>query len=95
MLLMDVPDNLSSITTPRGYATFTFSKLSLVLQAAAETRSRSGDASQFPAPGGVGIGNVSVVIAPYDMRAGRTAELEKSPLDWYPALCDEIAAALK
>ena len=43
----------------------------------------------------VGIGNVSVVIAPYDMRAGRTAELEKSPLDWYPALCDEIAAALK
>ena len=43
----------------------------------------------------VGIKNVSVVIAPYDMRKGRKPELERSPLNWYPALCNEIHAALK
>ena len=43
----------------------------------------------------VGIKNVSVVIAPYDMRKGRKPELERSPLKWYPALCNEIHAALK
>ena len=42
----------------------------------------------------VGVGNVSVVIAPYDMRGGRRPELERSPLPWYRDLCDEIAAAL-
>lgn len=41
-----------------------------------------------------GRGNVRIIIAPYDMRSGRIAELEKSPLPWYGALCDEIAAAL-
>ena len=41
-----------------------------------------------------GLPNVSVVIAPYDMRAGRKPELETSSLPWYPALCDRIAAAL-
>lgn len=39
--------------------------------------------------------NVSVVIAPYDMRKGRSPELEQSQLPWYIALCDEIAAALR
>lgn len=43
----------------------------------------------------VGIKNVSVIIAPYDMRKGRKPELEKSPLLWYPVLCGEIAGALK
>ena len=43
----------------------------------------------------VGIKNVSVIIAPYDMRSGRKPELEKSPLQWYNALCDEIELALK
>ena len=43
----------------------------------------------------VGIKNISVVIAPYDMRKGRKPELERSPLKWYPALCNEIHAALK
>ena len=43
----------------------------------------------------VGIKNVSVVIAPYDMRKGRKPELELSPLKWYPDLCREIHAALK
>ena len=42
----------------------------------------------------VGIKNVSVVIAPYDMRSGRKLELEKSSIAWYPDLCREIAAAL-
>lgn len=42
----------------------------------------------------VGMKNVSVVIAPYDMRKGRKPELEKSSLAWYPELCKEIAAAL-
>jgi len=41
-----------------------------------------------------GLPNVAVVIAPYDMRAGRKPELETSSLPWYPALCDRIAAAL-
>ena len=41
-----------------------------------------------------GIKNVSVVIAPYDMRKGRKPELERSPLKWYPNLCDEINTAL-
>jgi murein L,D-transpeptidase YafK len=39
--------------------------------------------------------NTSVIIAPYDMRKGRIAELEQSPLPWYGTLCDEIAAALR
>ena len=43
----------------------------------------------------VGIKNVSVIIAPYDMRSGRKPELEKSPLQWYDALCGEIESALK
>ena len=43
----------------------------------------------------VGIKNISVVIAPYDMRKGRKPELERSPLKWYHALCNEIHAALK
>ena len=42
----------------------------------------------------VGIKNVSVVIAPYDMRKGRKPELERSPLKWYPNLCEEIHTAL-
>ena len=42
----------------------------------------------------VGIKNVSVVIAPYDMRKGRKPELERSPLKWYPNLCNEIHTAL-
>ena len=42
----------------------------------------------------VGIKNVSVVIAPYDMRQGRKPELERSPLKWYQNLCDEIQTAL-
>jgi len=42
----------------------------------------------------VGIKNVSVVIAPYDMRKGRKPELELSPLKWYQNLCDEIQTAL-
>ena len=32
----------------------------------------------------------TVIIAPYDMRKGRIAELEQSPLPWYGALCDEL-----
>ena len=43
----------------------------------------------------VGIKNVSVIIAPYDMRIGRKSEQEKSPLQWYDALCGEIELALK
>jgi len=43
----------------------------------------------------VGIRNVSVIIAPYDMRRGRRSELEKSSLAWYGALCGEIESALK
>ena len=43
----------------------------------------------------VGIRNVSVIIAPYDMRKGRKSELEKSTLPWYDALCGEIELALK
>ena len=42
----------------------------------------------------VGTKNVSVVIAPYDMRKGRKPELERSSLKWYAELCDEISAAL-
>ena len=42
----------------------------------------------------VGIKNVSVVIAPYDMRKGRNPKLECSPLAWYPDLCREISTAL-
>lgn len=42
----------------------------------------------------VGIKNVSVVIAPYDMRNERNPELERSPLKWYPNLCNEINTAL-
>ena len=43
----------------------------------------------------VGSKNVSVIIAPYDMRKGRKPELEKSPLQWYDALCSEIESSLK
>ena len=42
----------------------------------------------------VGLKNISVVIAPYDMRKGRRPELERSPQKWYPSLCDEIHTAL-
>lgn len=42
----------------------------------------------------VGPKNISVIIAPYDMRQGRKPELEKSDLIWYPTLCDEIAHEL-
>lgn len=42
----------------------------------------------------VGKANISVIIAPYDMRKGRRKELESSPLPWYGALCDEISEAL-
>ena len=42
----------------------------------------------------VGIRNVSVIIAPYDMRKGRKPELERSSLKWYPILCNEIHTAL-
>lgn len=42
----------------------------------------------------VGIKNVSVIIAPYDMRKGRKPELERSPIKWYPILCNEIHTAL-
>ncbi len=51
----------------------------------------------YVAVGGVsaaGVKNVSVVIAPYDMRKGRRPELERSPLKWYQNLCDEIQTAL-
>ena len=44
--------------------------------------------------GVVGIKNISVIIAPYDMRNGRKPELEQSPLWWYDALCGEIESAL-
>ena len=43
----------------------------------------------------VGFKNVEIVIAPYDMRKGRNAELERSPLKWYPDLCREIDIALR
>ena len=43
----------------------------------------------------VGIKNVSVIIAPYDMRSGRKPELEKKPLSWYPELCNQLAEVLK
>ena len=42
----------------------------------------------------VGIKNVSVIIAPYDMRKGRKPGLERLPLKWYPNLCNEIQTAL-
>ena len=42
----------------------------------------------------VGIKNVSVVIAPYDMRKGRRPELERTSIKWYPNLCNEILTAL-
>ncbi len=42
----------------------------------------------------VGIKNVSVVIAPYDMRKGRRPELERTSIKWYQNLCDEINTAL-
>ena len=42
----------------------------------------------------VDIKNVSVVIAPYDMRKGRRPGLECLPLKWYQNLCDEIQTAL-
>ena len=42
----------------------------------------------------VGVKNVSVIIAPYDIRQGRDAELEKSPLPWYDELCGEIESAV-
>ena len=42
----------------------------------------------------IGKENVTVVIAPYDMRNGRKRELEKSALPWYGELCDKISKAL-
>ena len=43
----------------------------------------------------VGIRNITVVIAPYDMRKGRDTERERTvALPWYPNLCNEIANAL-
>ena len=42
----------------------------------------------------VGLANVTVVIAPYDMRAGRQPDLEKSDLPWYAELCESLAAHL-
>ena len=42
----------------------------------------------------VGIKNVSVIIAPYDMRSGRKLELEKSPLSWYAELCNQLEEIL-
>ncbi len=42
-----------------------------------------------------GVKNTAVIIAPYDMRKGRIAQLEQSSLPWYGELCDEIASALK
>ena len=43
----------------------------------------------------VGIRNVTVIIAPYDMRKGRYKDLEKSQLPWYGALCDSIFRNLR
>ena len=43
----------------------------------------------------VGKNNVSVIIAPYDMRNGRQKELETAPQPWYGTLCDEIAKSLE
>ena len=43
----------------------------------------------------VGIKNVSVVIAPYDMRKGRRPELERTSIKWYPNLCNEIHTAVR
>lgn len=48
----------------------------------------------FYLAGEVGIRNISVVIAPYDMRNGRKPELEMIPPDWYRELCGEIESAL-
>ena len=45
--------------------------------------------------GVVGIKNVSIIIASYDMWSGRKPELEKSPLSWYAELCNQLEAALK
>jgi hypothetical protein len=42
----------------------------------------------------MGIKNVSVIIAPYDMRKGRKPELERTSIKWYPILCNEIQTAL-
>ena len=43
----------------------------------------------------VGVRNVRVVIAPYDMRPGRRPEWETAGPPWYSGLCDAIAAALR
>jgi len=42
----------------------------------------------------IGKENVTVVVAPYDMRNGRKRELEKSELPWYGELCDMVSKAL-
>lgn len=42
----------------------------------------------------VGIKNILVVMAPYDMRNGRIPELEESSVAWYGELCREIESAL-
>lgn len=42
----------------------------------------------------IGRKNVSIVMAPYDMRKGRNPELEVSDLPWYSKRCDQIARAL-
>ena len=43
----------------------------------------------------VGRENVTVIIAPYDMRKGRVKELERAGAPWYNILCDEIFKALE
>lgn len=43
----------------------------------------------------VGIQNIEVVIAPYDMRKGRNPEMEKNPSPWYPELCAKLATHLR
>lgn len=43
----------------------------------------------------VGVKNVEVIIAPYDMRSGRQKRYENSSLPWYGELCAKIENALR
>lgn len=43
----------------------------------------------------VGIQDIEVLIAPYDMRKGRNPEMEKNPSPWYPELCTKLATHLR
>ena len=43
----------------------------------------------------IGIQNIEVLIAPYDMRKGRNPEMEKNPSPWYPELCTKLDAHLR